>query len=65
MGLMAGMLPGVEFARRIRIRPAAEAPCAGTRRPLSSGMFGHDLGSAGFAKVTARSHRLSIILQFD
>lgn len=53
MGLMAGMLPGVEFARRRRLRPAAEAPCAGARRPSSLGMFGHDhahLGSAGFAK---------------
>ncbi|XP_037453908.1 probable E3 ubiquitin-protein ligase HIP1 isoform X2 [Triticum dicoccoides] len=52
MGLMAGMLPGVEFARRRRLRPAAEAPCAGARRPSSLGMFGHDhahLGSAGFA----------------
>ncbi|KAM3224124.1 hypothetical protein ACQJBY_057495 [Aegilops geniculata] len=53
MGLMAGMLPGVEFARRRRLRPAAEAPCAGARRTASLGMFGHDhahLGSAGFAK---------------
>ncbi|KAF7081056.1 hypothetical protein CFC21_085034 [Triticum aestivum] len=52
MGLMAGMLPGVEFARRRRLRPAAEAPCAGARRPASLGMFGHDhahLGSSGFA----------------
>ncbi|XP_037453816.1 E3 ubiquitin-protein ligase EL5-like isoform X2 [Triticum dicoccoides] len=53
MGLMAGMLPGVEFARRRRLRPAAaEAPCAGARRPASLGVFGHDhahLGSAGFA----------------
>ncbi|KAI4982763.1 hypothetical protein ZWY2020_023255 [Hordeum vulgare] len=53
MGFMAGMLPGVEFARRRRLRPAAEAPCAGPRRPSSLGTFGHDhahLGSAGFAK---------------
>ncbi|KAM3244694.1 hypothetical protein ACQJBY_056170 [Aegilops geniculata] len=53
MGLMAGMLPGVEFARRRRLRPAAEAPCAGARRPASMGVFGHDhahLGSTGFAK---------------
>ena len=55
---MAGMLPGVEFARRRRLRPAAEAPCAGARRPSSLGMFGHDhahLGSAGFAKVITTS----------
>uniref|UniRef100_A0A453PX89 Uncharacterized protein n=1 Tax=Aegilops tauschii subsp. strangulata TaxID=200361 RepID=A0A453PX89_AEGTS len=53
MGLMAGMLPGVEFARRRRLRPAPEAPCAGARRPALMGVFGHDhahLGSAGFAK---------------
>ncbi|KAL6591431.1 hypothetical protein ACP70R_049934 [Stipagrostis hirtigluma subsp. patula] len=57
MVIMAGMLPGVECARRRRIRQggssssgAAEAPC-GTRRPafcLYAG--GHDhahLGSSG------------------
>ncbi|XP_044415290.1 E3 ubiquitin-protein ligase RNF165-like [Triticum aestivum] len=52
MGLMAGMLPGIEFARRRRLRPAAEAACAGARRPASLGVFWHDhahLGSAGFA----------------
>ncbi|XP_010235924.1 probable E3 ubiquitin-protein ligase RHY1A isoform X2 [Brachypodium distachyon] len=62
MGLMAGMLPGVESARRRRLRPAAgssaEAPCGGTRRPSSLCFYaasnGHEhhahLGSAGFPK---------------
>lgn len=62
MGLMAGMLPGVESARRRRLRPAAgssaEAPCGGTRRPSSLCLYaasnGHEhhahLGSAGFPK---------------
>lgn len=59
---MAGMLPGVESARRRRLRPAAgssaEAPCGGTRRPSSLCLYaasnGHEhhahLGSAGFPK---------------
>ncbi|MBC2899581.1 hypothetical protein CFC21_112409, partial [Triticum aestivum] len=58
MGLMAGMLPGIEFARRRRLRPAAEAACAGARRPASLGVFWHDhahLGSAGFAMVITTS----------
>ncbi|XBI49511.1 hypothetical protein VPH35_113065 [Triticum aestivum] len=56
MGLMAGMLPGIEFARRRRLRPAAEAACAGARRPASLGVFWHDhahLGSAGFAMIVS------------
>ncbi|GJM86409.1 hypothetical protein PR202_ga02264 [Eleusine coracana subsp. coracana] len=52
MGLMAGMLPGVECARRRRIRQgAAEAPC-GTRRPslclYAAG--GHDHAHLGSSK---------------
>uniref|UniRef100_A0ACD5YVN0 Uncharacterized protein n=1 Tax=Avena sativa TaxID=4498 RepID=A0ACD5YVN0_AVESA len=56
MGLMAGMLPGVEFARRRRFRPvgsSAEAPCAGTSRRTSLGRCGangHEHAAAGFPK---------------
>uniref|UniRef100_M8BPR4 Uncharacterized protein n=1 Tax=Aegilops tauschii TaxID=37682 RepID=M8BPR4_AEGTA len=39
MGLMAGMLPGVEFARRRRLRPAPEAPCAGARGAAIGGRW--------------------------
>lgn len=57
MGLMAGMLPGVEFARRRRLRAvgsSAEAPCAGTSRRTSLGLYGAGNGqghaAAGFPK---------------
>jgi hypothetical protein len=56
---MAGMLPGVEFARRRRLRAvgsSAEAPCAGTSRRTSLGLYGAGNGqghaAAGFPKVT-------------
>uniref|UniRef100_A0A3B6U754 RING-type domain-containing protein n=1 Tax=Triticum aestivum TaxID=4565 RepID=A0A3B6U754_WHEAT len=51
---MAGMLPGIEFARRRRLRPAAEAACAGARRPASLGVFWHDHAHLGSAGATAR-----------
>jgi hypothetical protein len=66
---MAGMLPGVEFARRRRLRAvgsSAEAPCAGTSRRTSLGTYaagnGHGHAAAGFPKV-ARIHGLFVVLR--
>lgn len=64
MVLMAGMLPGVECARRRRLRQggsssgAAEAPC-GTRRPsfclYAAGHGSSSLSSAASSKVLSIS----------
>ncbi|KAM0897647.1 hypothetical protein ACQ4PT_022417 [Festuca glaucescens] len=53
MGLMAGMLPGVEFARRRRLRAvvlSAEAPCSGTSLGMYAAGNGHGHAAAGFPK---------------
>jgi len=68
MVIMAGMLPGVECARRRRLRQggsssgAAEAPC-GTRRPsfcLYAG--GHDHAHLGSAAASKVSHSIQLYL---
>ena len=67
---MAGMLPGVECARRRRLRQggsssgAAEAPC-GTRRPsfcLYAG--GHDHAHLGSAAASKVSHSFNYTINY-